>query len=200
MSSLNNLIYNIVEDYLDNIQLGLPCRIEKFDKEKMRADIQPYLKDKNYNIEDSEEVEYPIITDIPVCVTQLGNYYIRPDYKKDDLVWVTFSSNDIYDALEKQKRLKSPSSFLLHNACVVGGILSNKDTAPTEFSNEDGLLIGHKDGNSYVVFADNNITFKFDGGSTTYKLEKNKLTDNYNNTIEFSSTSVKINSNFEVSQ
>jgi hypothetical protein len=65
---------------------------------------------------------------------------------------------------------KSPESegiFSLQNACVSNGIANNNFSPPSEFSSEDGLLIGHEDGNSYMIMAEDSIKMKFGKGSIT---------------------------------
>jgi hypothetical protein len=87
------------------------------------------------------------------------------------MVWVTFSSRNIDTSLDEYNRVESESIFSLENASVVGSITPNKFQAPSEFSSEDGLIIGEKNGNSYIAFDTDNVTFKFASGSIKTKFD-----------------------------
>lgn len=162
-------IKDVLKQFGENIQLGLPGVIDKFDKSTMRADVKFYLQTED---KDSNAVDYPIVANIPVQFLNAGGFYIRPDYQVGDKVWISFSTFDISEGLDENIRPESENIFNLHNACVSGGIASNKFAPPSEFS-ESGLLIGHEDGNAYAVFANDSITAKF--GSKQIKMDSSGL-------------------------
>ncbi len=172
MYDLASLLKDSFNSFVKQIQIGLPCKITKFDKEKMRADVQPYLK-QSYTDDTgvTTETQYPIIPDVPVMFILSGNYYIRPEYKPNDMVWVGFSSRNIDTSLDEYSRAETEALFSMENACVLGSIVSNKFTPPAEFSTEEGLIIGEKNGNSYIVFEADNVTFKFVGGTIETKFD-----------------------------
>jgi hypothetical protein len=155
-------------EFAKRIQLGLPARIIRFDKSKMRADVEFYLQSEN---EKGIAVNYPVISDLPVQFVFAGGYYIRPDYQYGDKVWVTFSTFDISDALYGVKSIESGSLFNLNNAVVSGGIAENNFTPPSEFSAEDGLLIGEKSGNAFMIFGKESIKMKFSKGGITHTFD-----------------------------
>jgi hypothetical protein len=157
-------LQDFFHEFAQRIQLGLPAKIVRFDKSRMRADVEFYLQSEN---EKGIAVNYPILSDIPVQYVSAGGYYIRPDYQNGDKVWVTFSTHDISDALYNVKSLESEGIFNLNNAVVSGGIAENNFTPPSEFSSEDGLLIGEKTGNSFMVFGKDSIKMKFSKGGIT---------------------------------
>jgi hypothetical protein len=169
---LASLLKDSFNSFVKQIQIGLPCKITKFDKEMMRADVQPFLK-QSYTSDDdtTTETQYPIIPNIPVMFINAGDYYIRPPYKIGDMVWVGFSSRNIDTSLDEYSRVEAEALFSMENACVLGSIVSNKFTPPTEFTTEDGLIIGEKNGNSYIVFEADNVTFKFIGGTIETKFD-----------------------------
>ena len=157
--TFTTFLKDVMKLFGSNIQLGLPGKIEKFDKSKMRADVSFFLKSEQ---KDGTIADYPILCDLPVQFIFAGGFYIRPDYAIGDKVWISFSTYDIANALDEYTRPESNGIFGMHNACVSGAIATNKFSAPAEFS-ESGLLIGHKDGNAYISFAEDKITFKIDG-------------------------------------
>jgi len=154
--SFVGFLEEFVDRKISEIQQGMICKIDKFDKKKMKADVKPLYKETN---EIDEEVDLPVIPDIPVMFIKCGDYYIRPDYKKDDLVWVGFATYDIEDALCEDEKSLSKKMNNLENACVLGGIAKTDWQNPDNFDN-DGLLIGHKDGTMYINLTDSNIDIK----------------------------------------
>jgi len=168
----SSFIRDCFNQFARSIQLGLPCKIEKFDKKTMRADVQPFMKIKNAK---NEETTYPILCDLPVQLVYAGGFYIRPAYERGDIVWVTFSTFDISDGLDEYSRAESEKLFSLENACVSGAIASSKFTPPPEFNTEDGLIIGEKSGNSYMVYSSDGITMKFNAGATEIKFSSSGI-------------------------
>jgi hypothetical protein len=164
----STFIQDFFNSFARQIQLGLPCKIEKFDKKTMRADVQPFMKIKNAK---NEETAYPILCDLPVQFVYAGGFYIRPAYARGDVVWVTFSTFDMSDGLNEYSRAESSKIFSLENACVSHAIASGKFTPPPEFGTEDGLIIGEKGGASYMVFASDSITMKFSNGAKSIKFD-----------------------------
>jgi hypothetical protein len=144
------------------IQLGLPAKIDKFDKSTMLADVKFFLQNKDAQ---GTLTDYPIVHNIPVQFIFANGFYIRPEYHRGDKVWVTFSTFDIEKAMDEQTGAEGAGIFGMQNASVTGSIATNQFTAPDAFGNEDGLIMGHEDGNCTVVFASDNIKFKFGSGA-----------------------------------
>lgn len=138
-----------------DIQLGCIAKIKKFDKAKMRADVQPLLKSTN---DLGDEVDYPVLADIPVLYYYGCGFYIRPVYELDDLVWLGFSTFDIDQSLSGYARAESGKMFSLENACVISGLSKNNLNAPLAFNQESGLIIGHKDGNAVIKLDSGQVT------------------------------------------
>jgi len=156
--SFTAFLRKLVEDRTEEIQQGMVCKIESFDKSTMRADVQPLL-----TFEDPvtrAQKDLPKLPDVPVQFLYAGGFYIRPQYSAGDLVWVTFATHDVDEALDELKRPISPKTFGIENAMVVGGLAPNKWTPPAEFGSEDGLLIGEEGGAAYIKFGTSDITFK----------------------------------------
>jgi hypothetical protein len=140
--SWTRFLEKYVDMKLSQIQVGLICKIDKFDMTKFRADVQPLLKYKNAY---DEETTYPIIPDIPVLVYKQGDYFIKPNYVRGDLVWVGFSTFDIENALREYTRAQSEKKFELHNACVLGAIAKENYSA-TSAMQESGFVFGKNTG------------------------------------------------------
>jgi len=155
MPRFTNFLKKLVDDKAEDIQQGMIAEILSFDKEKFRADIQPQL-----TVGESGSELIAAIPDVPVQALYAGGYYIRPEYKPGDLVWVAFATHDTDAALDGNVRPASPKTFGLENAVVIGGVLPSSFTPPPEFGSESGLLIGEESGNAFMKFGASDITFK----------------------------------------
>jgi len=146
-----------IEQQAKDLQQGMVCRIEKFNSAKMRADVQPIYK---LTRGDKSELDFPILPDLPVGFLWTGGYYIKPVYEKGDMVWVTFATRDIDDALAGKSRPFSKKAFDLENASVAYGIAPKAWTPPADFS-DSGLLIGASTGGkARIQLEDSKITLK----------------------------------------
>ena len=140
---LIKLFNNFWDKRSRDIVIGCIGRIESFDKVKMRADVQPLLEYKSSG--DTTAVKFAVIGNIPVQFLYAGGYYIRPDYAKGDLVWVTYSTFDIEYGLNNLHDNVAEGTFSRENASIAHGLAPEKWQAPELFQS-DGLLIGHKSG------------------------------------------------------
>ncbi len=186
MSELTNFLQDLLHDKMNDIKISMVGKIEAFDKEKMRADVTPLLKKKVGDV----EVEYTLLKQVPVTFLLAGDYYIRPEYKQGDLVQILFSTNDIAQALNANKAVESKKIFTPENAFIIGGIAKTGWTHPSEFSDKEGLIIGHKDGQAYTQYCDKNILFMLEG--VEMKVTKETI-EMAGNTIKLTSSGVDIN-------
>lgn len=140
-----------------DIIIGCIGRIETFDGSKMRADVQPLLE---YTVSGSSlSTKFAVIGDVPVQFLFSGGYFIRPDYIKGDLVWISYATFSIEHSLSKGFDKTDNSIFSRENASVSHGIASENWTAPGAFG-ESGLLIGHKDGGVTLQITESDIVGK----------------------------------------
>lgn len=156
------MLENKVDKTLLEVQQSMVCVIVKYDKSAMRADVQPLLAEEP--VGNAASVPFPLIPNIPVNAVMSGSFYIRPAYDVGDKVWVSFATHEIGESLKDNTLEASKVVFDLTSACVIGGVTGPNDVPPAEFATEDGLLIGHKDGDAYLKFESNKVTAFFDGG------------------------------------
>ena len=143
MRGVINLFNRFWDKRSRDIIIGCIGRIESFDNKRMRADVQPFLE---YTASgESSATKFAVIGDIPVQFLFAGGYYIRPDYVKGDLVWVTYATFSIEHGLSNTFDNTSGSIFSRENASVANSIAAENWNAPAAFS-DPGLFIGHKDG------------------------------------------------------
>jgi hypothetical protein len=154
----------IREQGTDTIYQGMIGKIESFDGKKMRADVTLQLQTET---DSGDLVDFGKIAEVPVgFIFGGGGYYIRPYYKKDDLVWVTFSSRAIRDALNGDLLPESKDKNDLSFAMVSHGLTPENFTAPTSFDN-NGLLIGKDD--AFISIIDD--VFKIENASGDIELK-----------------------------
>jgi len=155
MSLFTDFLITLINRETEDIPQGMVCKIDSFDAQKMTADVIPLLQNKT---KDGETIDIGKLQKIPVAFMYCGDYYIKPEYKKDNLVWVSFSSFDYSNALKGEKAPIDDVKFSLSYAIVTHGILKDGDSAPT---NKSGLVIGYQD--SYIQLDENDININISG-------------------------------------
>lgn len=163
MSTFSGVVKDMVNLQVKQAQQGMVCVIDTFDKQTMRADVRPLVAEPP--VGNSVPAPLPILPNLPVQFLFAGSFYIRPDYAVGDMVWVTFATHDIDSSLEGSTLEESKRVFDLSSASVAYAVAPTGWTAPAEFGTDDGLLIGHKDGNAYLRFEDDKVTAFFQGGA-----------------------------------
>lgn len=156
--SLSQLIEKTIDKKLREVSLSQICTIESFDKTKLTANVKPLYKKLDSN---GREVDYPILSNLPCVSPFYGNdIFIKPDYKKGDLVLVIFSSFDSTKQLLKQTGVESEALFGKENGFVIGGIKSKLDTKKNieiDFSGKSVLI---KNKNISLEITDKKIIVK----------------------------------------
>lgn len=141
------------------IIIGAIGRIESYNLATMRADVAPLLYFTPQGT--TSPRNFAIIANVPVLFLWAGGYYIRPEYKRGDLVWLTFATFDISKGLSGQADAAEGAMFQRDSVAVVGGIAKNGWQNPAGITSE-GLIIGHKDGNVLMQITSNKIIIKGD--------------------------------------
>lgn len=153
----------LLEDFWNKrakeIIIGAIGRIESHNLATMRADVAPLLYFTPQGT--TSPRNFAVIANVPVLFIWAGGYYIRPEYKRGDLVWLTFATFDISKGLSGQADAADGAMFRRESAAVVGGIAKNSWQKPSNIT-KPGLLIGHKDGNVLMQITDSKIIIKGD--------------------------------------
>lgn len=158
--SLAELIDKAIDSKIKQIPQTLVCKIETFDKEKLRAKVQPLYN----SVFNGQEIPYPVLSNIPVLCPVLGNdVSIRPDYKKGDLVLVVCSTFNFDQQMRGQKSAESEGMFGKENAVLIGGLAKTGWTNPEKYS-EDGIILNYKNQYSLII-NDQGITVSGVAGS-----------------------------------
>ncbi|MEW6525092.1 MAG: Gp138 family membrane-puncturing spike protein [Spirochaetota bacterium] len=153
----------LFEDFWNNrakeIIIGAIGRIESHNLATMRADVTPLLYFTPQGT--TSPRNFTVIANVPVLFIWAGGYYIRPEYKRGDLVWLSFATFDISKGLSGQADAADGAMFRRESAAVVGGIAKNSWQKPSDIT-KPGLLVGHKDGNVLLQITDSKIIIKGD--------------------------------------
>ncbi|RHX94511.1 hypothetical protein DLM76_10565 [Leptospira yasudae] len=157
--NLDEVILAAIQKSLSRAQVGLPGIIDSFNANQMTANVKLPFKQKDGS---GEEKAFPILSNVRVGTLWAGDFFIKPDYKRGDKVWVSFSTHDIGDAVRGVSSVVSESLFDLQSACVVSGYKGETEAPPTT-AGESGLLIGNKQGSSLIQLDEDRI--KIRGGS-----------------------------------
>ena len=144
MSELNRLIEEFFHDQRERTHTVLLCRIEKYDHEKMTADLQPLTKEY-YDTTGEGDYEYKeleVIKEASVACLRAGErHLIRPPYKVGDTVLVACAERSIDNVIETGEISEQVGSrrHSLQDAIVIGGITIEPDPMPEEHG-EDLLI------------------------------------------------------------
>lgn len=156
MNVLNNLTGNLTND-LKSCMLG---RIEKYDAEKMKAEVLPLVREQTKS---GETEELQLLIEVPVALLKAGPFVIRPPYKVGDIVVIAFADSDIDNALLTGE-VSDPNSKRKHSlddAIIISGIMPFTQSLPSEHAED--LIIANDDFSSKIVFkADGGILIKSD--------------------------------------
>ncbi len=173
IAELKQFFTGMIDRKMGDIIIGCIGEIKTHNTSTMRADVKPLLKFTESGKTTSSN--FKVLPDVPVQFLYAGGYYIRPKYKKGDLVWVTFATHSIQKSLQGMSDDISGRHFSTENASVLFGIAKKGWNAPNDFS-KDGLLIGHEDGDFYFHLNEDRVKIKgsveVDGDiKTTGKIE-----------------------------
>ena len=152
------------------VWVAVDARVVSYDKKKLTATVTPLI-----NTPDSANGKsfspYPDLPDLPVAVISAGGYEIRPDYKTGDPVTVEFSAHG-HGRGERVNAVETSDIHSKTNALVRPGIAPSGE-APDHYD-DDGLIIGQRDGKARMRVADDAIEFVFekDGQKTAMTLDQ----------------------------
>lgn len=144
------VILDAFEARLCEVHTAIPGKVEKYDKLKGVADIQPLLKRK---FKDGEVVDLPICNQVPVCFPRTTTSYIHLPIKKGDVGLLIFSerSVDRYKNLGGSQDPQDPRKHSLSDGFFIPG--GYPITAPPSSVVQDALHF--KNVSSEVIMYEN---------------------------------------------
>ncbi len=140
---IEKLVKNMIDQVLDDLHTAAPARIEKYNAEKMTAEITLLYKKSGNKL--------PPIIEVPVSLVKAGPFIIRAPYSKGDIVLVVFSERALDYILNAEPQdPKSKAKHRIDDAIVVSGIkIDSQDKLQNNFTED--LLFQNLDTEDYFV-------------------------------------------------
>jgi len=175
VSSVNLYNYEEIRDrkLAESICVAATASVLKFDKAKMTVNVQPLSK----QLENGKYETPPPILRIPVAVTRIGGFILRPWIKEGDVGVVVYLDHDM-DATVTAGREAKPLTERNHattDAVFIGGIVSGDYTVPG--IPDEAHVIAKEDGTIYVAVTNDQVKIK-----------------NKDTTADFNATSIEMKS------
>lgn len=158
MDKFTRFLSNLVDAKLFGIEIGCVAKVQSYSATKGTMDVLPLLRLEN---DFGESKDFPILANVPVSHPYGGDCVIKLPYKRGDLVWVTFSANDIRKSLQGSPSQKTKARWNMQDACVIGGVKKESLVpSPNSLLSLDGIVIGFEDKSSYLQIKEDEIKFK----------------------------------------
>lgn len=196
MSKLNQYNYERARDQklAESICVSATVRVIKFDKEKMTVNVQPLSK----HLENGSFESQPPILCVPVAVTRIGGYIIRPWIKEGDVGVVVYLDHDSDATVSggKEARPQTTRNHSTGDAIFIGGIVSGGYTV--KGLPDDALVLAKEDGSSYVSLEQDKIAIKNKGTTAEFTADKismntGEVSINASGAITLNGSSINLN-------
>jgi hypothetical protein len=151
----------MINDAVSDIHTSLPAKINKYDAEKMRAEITLISKQ---NLE-GEMVEIPPVLEVPVGFMKAGPFIIRPPFKKGDVVVVVFSEKAIDQLLisGKSEKVKYTRMHSIDDAIIVNSLQLESESDLNSSYTSDLLIENQEAGSRIVMKANGDLLIETNG-------------------------------------
>jgi hypothetical protein len=161
MVNMNDITRKMINDAVSNIHTSLPAKINKYDAEKMRAEITLISKQ---NLE-GEMVEIPPVLEVPVGFMKAGPFIIRPPFKKGDVVVVVFSEKAIDQLLisGKSEEVKYTRMHSIDDAIIVNSLQLESESDLNSSYTSDLLIENQEAGSRIVMKANGDLLIETNG-------------------------------------
>ncbi len=143
MHDIVDLVRKISKSTSSNIKVCLPGIVQEYDFKTQRASIKIDIKEV---FEDGSDIDYPVITGVPVIFTATSLASITIPVTQGDSCLVLFADRDISNWLLGASGEK-PNTIRMHNlsdAIAIIGLMQYSKVNNAE--NNDDLLIRYKNG------------------------------------------------------
>jgi len=175
VSSVNQYNYEEIHDrkLAESICVAATVSVLKFDKAKMTVNVQPLSK----QLENGKYETPPPILQIPVAVTRIGGFILRPWIKEGDVGIVVYLDHDMDATVTGGKEAKplTERNHATTDAVFIGGIVSGDYTVPG--IPDEAHVIAKEDGTIYVAVTNDQVKIK-----------------NEDTTADFNATSIEMKS------
>lgn len=141
-SEFREFVNEMAGEQVEGVHTSAIARIETFDPETMKADVTL--------VQSGEEV-----FEVPVSFISAGEFFIRPPYKKGELVMVVFAESSIDEVITtgEQRKARAKDKHNISDAMVIQGVKPFNAKLP--FQHSDDLVIAKRDYSSKIVLKKN---------------------------------------------
>lgn len=158
MSSANLYNYEEIRDrkLAESICVAATVSVLKFDKDKMTVNVQPLSK----QLENGKYETPPPILQIPVAVTRIGGFILRPWIEAGDVGVVVYLDHDMDATVTGGKEAKplTERNHATTDAVFIGGIVSGDYVV--KGLPDKAHVIAREDGEIYVAVTDEKVIIK----------------------------------------
>lgn len=191
--TLTEMVNAAVARRLFDLHTSIPARVEKFDKDKLRVDVVPMLKQRTRDEQGKlVDLSFAVIKNVPVAFYGAGGFRFTLPVKKGDPCDLIVSEADFSTWLKNGGEQTSSSSrrFNLNDAKAYFGIRPDPDKWTG--AHADNATLG-ADGGPQIVFksdqihlgakADDDATEKAYLGST-HKQKQDDMLDTWSSQLQ----------------
>lgn len=157
---MNNYEYQRAHDQrlIASVSVAATVQVTKFDKSKMTVNVQPLSK----HLQNGNYESQPPILGIPVAVTRMGGFILRPWIKEGDVGLVVYLDHDLDSTVSggKEAEPQTTRNHSTSDAVFIGGIVSGGYTVAG--LPDESLCLAVEDGSIYVAVKKDGIEIKGD--------------------------------------
>jgi hypothetical protein len=188
MLDIETLIKRISQDISSVLRVSMPARVVNYDYKSQKVDVKLDLKEL---YSDGREVDYPIVSGVPVIFPISGGASITMPIVTGDSCFVIFADRDLTNWLlgAKSGRLDSRRTHDINDAVAIMGLRQFTDVSAAE--NNDDLLISYA-GSKVRLRPNGNVDII---STTSVTVETGEVTINCNNSTINAKSDVNINCN-----
>lgn len=160
--TMAEIIRAAIEDRLAEAHTVLPGRIESFDADTQKADVQPMIKRLQETIDGELLESIPVIASVPVAFPRAGGFKITFPVEPGDRCLLMFCERSI-DNYQLSGLESDPESFQMHDFTDAVAYMGwYPDTDPIDGVNSSAMVAGKDNGASIHVAGDSVKVFAGD--------------------------------------
>ena len=96
--TLSDLLATVVESYVEDLHVALPCKIQSYDATKLIADVQPQIKRSVTKKDGTKAYEsFPLIPSVPIAFPRANDWFLSLPLQAGDFVFVVCSERSLED-------------------------------------------------------------------------------------------------------
>lgn len=174
MANLTILLQRLKEDVSGELRVAMPGKVVSYNFQEQKAEIKIDMKELYSN---DLELDYPIVSSVPVLFLNSGGASITAPVKPGDTCLLIFNDRDLTSWLlgARGERPETRRLHTINDAVAIMGLRSFTEVSPAQ--NNDDLLITY-DGSEVVLKPNGNLDILT---GSTVNIKTDKIVINCNN-------------------